>query len=74
MTEVSMIKATCGGCFIKASDTEKGQMDAHMASCAECMEEKEEIRALEFRMRLEPKFAPTAEDLQELIDKTEKKK
>jgi hypothetical protein len=23
MTEVSMIKATCGGCFIKASDTEK---------------------------------------------------
>jgi hypothetical protein len=43
-------------------------MDAHMASCAECKEEKEEIQALEFRMRLEPKFAPTAEDLQELID------
>ena len=52
----------------KASDTEKGQMDAHMASCAECMEEKEEIRALEFRIRIEPKFTPTAEDLQELID------
>ena len=40
----------------KASDAEKSELEAHLAVCAECSRSKEQIQALERRLRKEPRF------------------
>ncbi|HEY2380775.1 MAG TPA: zf-HC2 domain-containing protein [Terriglobia bacterium] len=52
----------------KASDARQSALEAHLAVCAGCAEEKKQFQALEFRLRQEPRFEPPADAVQAWID------
>src|SRR5690242_9151119 len=52
----------------QATDAEKSAFEAHWAVCAECSESKNQIQALEVRLRLEPTFEPSAGAVQAWIE------
>ena len=52
----------------KATEAEKLELEAHLAACAECAGEKEQIQALVLRLIEEPSFEPSAHAVQSWID------
>ena len=52
----------------KASDAEKSELEAHLVVCAECSRSKDQIQALESRLRQEPRFEPPEHALQAWFD------
>lgn len=52
----------------KATETEKRALEAHLAVCAKCKEEKRQIHALELRLRIEPSCEPSESAVQSWIN------
>jgi hypothetical protein len=52
----------------KTPDAEISPVEAHLATCDECSESMKQFRALQLRLRLEPRFRPPADAVKAWLD------